>query len=329
MNIDQILDDFARLNVLVIGDLMIDQYQIGSVSRVSPEAPVPVLEWEGEENRLGGAANVASNIAAMGAAVILCGVLGKDKESQTFFDLMESNDLDSSLILQLDKRPTTIKSRIIADDQHLLRVDKEVRSDISDQEAQLLIDRVSNYLRTHQVDIMVFQDYNKGVLTNKVIKQLIRLGKKQRIPIAVDPKFNNFWEYQDVQLFKPNLKEIRDVLPVGLVNEPEGLSDAAIYICQKLNCDLLMITLSDKGLLMHDSNSTDVYPTDIRQVADVCGAGDAVIAISALSFTVGLNKNEIAMLANLAGGQIVEKVGVVTIDRHQLANEIKQKIAEV
>ena len=329
MDIDLILGKFSELKVLVVGDLMIDQYLMGTVARVSPEAPVPIVEWQRQENRLGGAANVASNLAALGAAVSLCGVVGKDEESELFFELLAANKLDASLVLQVDDRPTTIKSRIIANEQHLLRIDKEKSKSINERQGQILLDRIARYLLTHAVDTIVIQDYNKGVLTPLVIKGIIDAGHHHEIPIAVDPKFNNFWEYRAVQLFKPNFKEIKDVLPFAVSETKASLAEATQFIQNKLNCELLMVTLSDKGLLTRTENETSIHPTDIRQVADVCGAGDAVIAIAALSLAIGLSCEDMAVLANLAGGQIVERVGVVTIDRQQLAEEIKQSKTKV
>ncbi|MEO1263158.1 MAG: PfkB family carbohydrate kinase [Bacteroidota bacterium] len=329
MNIDNILRKFAQLNVLVVGDLMIDQYLLGVVNRVSPEAPVPIVEWKGAENRLGGAANVASNVVALGAKAVLCGVVGKDEESELFYNLLNSKNIDSSLVLQITSRQTTIKSRVIANDQHLLRIDKEERKPLEAEQAKTLIKRVIDYLRSNRADIIILQDYNKGVLTPSVIKELIQLGESFQVPIAVDPKYTNFWAYQNVQLFKPNLKEIKDVIPFEIFETEESLSAASSFIQNKLASEMLMVTLSDKGLLIHHEQQTRIYPTDVRQVADVCGAGDAVIAIGALGYAAGLEQREIAMLANLAGGQIVEKVGVVTIDKDQLAKEIRQKTAQL
>ena len=325
MNVNRIISGFSQLKVLVAGDLMIDRYLLGKVSRVSPEAPVPIVEWEAEENRLGGAANVALNVDALGAKAYLCGVVGQDHGSQCFFELMEHHQLDTSLVCQIKDRPTTVKTRVIAHDQHLLRLDREVKSDISVEEAGVVIQKVASLLATNKIDIVIIQDYNKGVLTKAVIKELLKLAKDNSIPVAVDPKFNNFWDYQQVQLFKPNLKEVRDILPFSVDITSESLAIAARFINEQLNTELLMITLSENGAFMSANGLSKIYPTSRRQVADVCGAGDAVIAVASLALAMGLNETQIALLANLAGGQVVEKVGVVPINLDQLKGEmIKQ-----
>ena len=325
MEIDQIFEKFSNMKVLIVGDLMVDRYLFGNITRVSPEAPVPVVAWRAEENRLGGAANVALNIEALGATPFLCGVVGQDKESESFFDLMQQFNLDSSLVVQIKDRPTTIKTRIIANDQHLLRLDREIADDISNEEAEGLIQIVENFLKTHEIDVLIFQDYNKGVLNTKVINGLLKLAESRRIPVAVDPKFRSFWEYKNVQLFKPNLKEVQDVLPFAITPTIEPLQQAANFIKKNLNNGLLLITLSENGVFISNQNNSVIYPTTKRQVADVCGAGDAVIAIASLALTIGLNDNEIAWLANMAGGQVVENVGVVAINLEQLKAEMKRE----
>ena len=323
MNIGQILHQFSQLKVLVVGDLMLDRYLLGKVTRVSPEAPVPIVEWKAEENRLGGAANVGLNVASLGAEVFLCGVIGDDNGGQQFIELMNQHGLDTSLILQTPKRPTTVKTRIMAHDQQLLRLDKETAEYLSGEGAEILLKKVNGFLKGQSIDICILQDYNKGVLSRKIISSILQLTKEKDILTAVDPKTKNFWAYKGVHLFKPNLKEVQDALPFPIQPLEDGLKKGAALIKEKLQNQLLLITLSENGVFVSSEDQKGIYPTAKRQVADVCGAGDAVVAIASLAMAIGLPEKEIAELANLAGGQVVEKVGVVPVDREQLRKEVR------
>lgn len=326
MNIEDILLKISKLEVLVVGDLMIDRYIKGKVERVSPEAPVPIVECIAEENRLGGAANVAKNIVQLGANVKLCGFLGHDEESILFKKLMDENNLDTSLVLNSTERPTTTKTRVLSNDQQLLRLDKEVKKDLSVSEREHLLSKLKTHFTENKIDICILQDYNKGVLSKEVINAILNLANKAHVPIAVDPKFNNFWEYRNVQLFKPNLKEILGALPFQIDLSLPSLVKGANYIKKELNVDFLLLTLSENGVFVSGSGINEVFPTDKRQVADVCGAGDAVIAIASMAMCIGLSTKEIAVLTNLVGGQVVEKVGVVTVDKEQLVKEVKNQL---
>lgn len=313
--------DFNRVNVLIVGDVMIDRYLRGNVTRISPEAPVPVVNLEGEDLRLGGAANVALNVRAMGATPILCSVVGDDEDGQVFRQLLPEYGMSNQSILQSKARRTTVKTRIMSGAQHLLRVDQEDTHDLTDSEVEQLLDSIQQVLDTQEIHVILFQDYNKGVLSPRVIREVILESIRRGIPSAVDPKFNNFWAYKQITLFKPNLKEIRAQSPQPVQTNLASLQAAATYIKAQLGNQHTLITLSEKGLFLETAGKGSIIPTEPRAVADVCGAGDTVISIVALGLGLRLDLQETALLANLAGGQVCEKVGVVPVDKEQLEME--------
>lgn len=324
-----LFDSFNHLNVLVVGDVMIDRYLSGGVSRISPEAPVPVVHLKSVENRLGGAANVALNLEALGATPYLCSIIGKDENAQAFLDLLPQNNLSTKGILQSEERTTTVKTRVIASNQHLLRVDREDTHDLSKKEEKLFLQSIRELIETKEIHVILFQDYNKGILSHAVIRAIILEAIKNDIPTAVDPKFKNFWAYKHVHLFKPNLKEIRAQLEEPLSVELKALQKASSLIKNKLGNQQTLITLSEKGLFMENgSGEAAIIGTQPRTIADVCGAGDTVISIAALCLALGVDSKETALLANLAGGQVCERVGVVPVNKQQLFEEY-QKLNQV
>lgn len=312
---------FTNLNILIVGDVMIDHYIWGKVNRVSPEAPVPVVDYQEETQRLGGAANVALNIKAMGAKPLLFSVIGKDHYGTTFLDLLRKHQISTQGILQSEERPTTIKSRVIAQQQHLLRIDREEKHPLSNTECADLFSTILETLDTMDIDVILFQDYNKGVLCLELIRKIILEALRRDIPTVVDPKAVNFWEYKRTTLFKPNLKEINQSLPYPIYANLESLQKATTHIQQKLGNQYTMITLSEKGIFSQQGKDGKILPTHPRQIADVCGAGDTVISLAALGLGIGLSIGDISILANLAGGQVCEKVGVVPVDQKQLMKE--------
>lgn len=319
-----IFDAFNKLNVLVVGDVMIDRYLSGKVERISPEAPVPVVALETSENRLGGAANVALNIKALGATPYLCSMIGKDRDAEVFLKLLPENGLSSKCILQSSDRPTTVKTRILAGSQQLLRVDEETTSDLNEQETKQLIDCVQSILEERTIHVILFQDYNKGVLTPKTIRAITLEAVKRDIPTTVDPKFHNFWEYKHVTLFKPNLKEIRSQMSTAVQPVLESLKNTAHFVRNKLGNQYTLITLSEKGLFIDNQGESLMIGTHPRQIADVSGAGDTVISVASLALAMGLDKESIAILSNMAGGQVCEKLGVVPVDKNQLQLEYER-----
>jgi D-glycero-beta-D-manno-heptose-7-phosphate kinase len=327
VNSQTIFDKFNDLNVLIIGDVMLDRYLTGKVDRVSPEAPVPVVRLQGSENRLGGAANVALNIKAMGATPFLCSVIGEDENARIFMDLLPNEGLNSDGIIHSPNRCTTVKTRVIAANQHLLRVDQEDTFELSVAENKKLFSNLLNILDNNDIHVILFQDYNKGVLSKDMIKQTLLESERREIPTVVDPKLHNFFEFGEVSLFKPNLKETKDALPFAVDSSTESLTKASNYLRSKMGHKHTMITLSEKGIFIDDALTQSILPTQARNIADVCGAGDTVISIAALGLALQLNLTDIAILANLAGGQVCEKVGVVPVHKTQLQEEYEYLLA--
>lgn len=313
--------DFSHLNILIIGDVMIDRYLSGQVQRISPEAPVPVLNFEKSENRLGGAANVALNIKAMAAHPYLCSVVGSDKNGHLLLEELAAEQINAEGIMSSKERITTVKTRILAQSQHLLRIDEEDTFDLKPTEEHLFLKKIKDLLNRKKIHLILFQDYNKGVLTPSLIKSVLQEARQRQILTVVDPKFNNFWAYQGVTLFKPNLKEVRDSLPFDVQTKLNDLKHAADFIRKKLNNTYTLITLSEKGLFINSATHSQIMPTFPRQIADVCGAGDTVVSVAALALASGRTMEEVARLANLAGGQVCEKLGVVPVNKMQLEKE--------
>ncbi|MFT4762570.1 MAG: rfaE bifunctional protein kinase chain/domain [Paraglaciecola sp.] len=317
-----IFKKFNDLRVLVIGDVMIDRYLTGKVERISPEAPVPIVNLLDAENRLGGAANVALNLKALGATPILCSVIGKDEEGAIFLRILQENELVADGIFQSEERRTTVKSRVIAGNQHLLRMDSEDSHDLSAKEAAKLWDGLQDLFKSQKIDVLLLQDYNKGVLTKSVIHIAMVMATQHNIPTIVDPKFSNFWSYQNVTLFKPNLKEVEAALQRKVMPDLENLKQASLEMRQKLKNKYSLITLSEKGVFVDDGEEAVIIPTHPRSIADVCGAGDTVVSVAALGLALGIDIQLIAKMANLAGGQVCEKIGVVTVDKVVLEMEM-------
>jgi len=311
---------FKDKKVLIIGDVMVDRYLSGAVNRMSPEAPVPIVDFGTEDNRLGGAANVALNVAALGARPLLLSVVGKDEEGSLFKQLLKENKLTKKGIISVASRPTTLKTRIMAANQHLLRIDRETKKEIAKSIENRLLKKARKLLAEENISVVLFQDYNKGVLTEKVIKAISKIARKANIPTVVDPKFDHFFAYKKVHLFKPNLKEVRQIVPFPVTINLKSLTAAAKFLEQKLDHSITMITLSEHGIFIKQNQLTQIIPTAPRTIADVCGAGDAVISVAALGVAAGLSVPLIAKISNYAGGKVCEKVGVVPVTIRDLMN---------
>jgi rfaE bifunctional protein kinase chain/domain len=324
--LDRVFDEFPKKRILVIGDVMIDSYLRGKVNRVSPEAPVPIVSLEKEEERLGGAANVALNLVALGAKPIVCSVVGNDPQSKTLQMLLkEAKVSDNGLVLS-DLRQTTVKTRIIGNNQQLLRIDYEHVAPISSDEEIQLIEKVKSLLN-QGIDAIIFEDYNKGVLTPEVITKVIEMAQLHHIPTAVDPKKDNFLEYRNVTLFKPNLKELRDGLNYSFDFDPtdkRAFEEAVTELETRLNNAISFVTLSEYGVYIREGNQQHYAEAHPRTIADVSGAGDTVIAVATLCLVAGLSVAKIAELANIAGGLVCETSGVVPVNKEQLFKEVKR-----
>lgn len=324
LDLDKIFKGFSSQKVLIIGDVMIDSYVWGRAGRISPEAPVPVISGIQKENRPGGAANVALNIKAMGAAPILCSVIGDDEKGREFLDLLKAQNLPDIGFIIEKGRETTRKTRIISDKQQLLRVDEETCEYINSDSERELIEFSRQLINNKSINSIIFQDYDKGVITPSLIKKLIDLANKKNIPVLVDPKKRNFMSYKDSSLFKPNFKELNEGLKAELSpNDLPGIITAMEKFRLIKKHKFMMLTLSEKGIIINQDGDYYHIPAEVRDVADVSGAGDTVISIAGLCFGLGLSALETAALSNLAGGQVCEKVGVVSVIKDQLLNEAK------
>ena len=317
-----IFKKFTKLNVVIVGDVMIDRYLHGKVSRISPEAPVPVVELQRTEDRLGGAANVALNIKALGATPYLFSAIGSDTEGSSFLTLMADNNLSTRGLLQIDGRPTTVKTRIMAGTQQMLRIDSEVTTDLADEHREAFISCLRTFLDEKEIHVIIFQDYNKGVLSYHAINQVMLEAHQRNIPTTVDPKRKNFLAYKGATLFKPNLKEIRDAVDFEVKPELNSLDNATGFLSTRLGNHLTMITLSEKGLYLGSTTEGgQIYPTQPRHISDVSGAGDTVISVASLCLAANTDNRTLAVLSNLAGSQVCEVAGVVPVNREQLEAE--------
>jgi len=324
MNFDEIFSGFEKLKVAIIGDVMLDAYTIGKVNRISPEAPVPVVFLEKEEQRIGGAGNVALNLRALGAETFLCSVIGVDKAANTLLGLLEESSINQEAMIQLDSRKTTIKTRVIANHQHLLRIDQEDTHSI-DETTEILLIEAAKKIIDKGIDALIFEDYNKGVLTPKVIQELTTYANGKGVFITVDPKKDNFLSYKNVSLFKPNLKELKEGLnlEIDLNKDSNALSQASAMLQKELNNALTFITLSERGVYITDGETPHHIEAHVRDIADVSGAGDTVIAVATLCLASKLSPLLIAEISNIAGGLVCEHSGVVRIDKEQLLFEVK------
>jgi len=328
INYAKTFESFKKLNILVVGDVMIDSYLFGKVERISPEAPVPVVSVESRENRLGGAANVALNIRAMGANPILCSVIGNDTRGEEFINLLNDTVIHTYGLYRSEERVTTTKYRIIGNNTQMLRVDEEVTHPLSQNESDAFSQLVLNILETEQIHCVIFQDYDKGVLTPNIIKAITTKANELNIPTTVDPKKRNFNAYKNVTLFKPNLKELREGLKLDVdFSKIENLENAVSQLQEKQNLRMVLATLSEQGVFisyqtMENGRKSELIPAFKRSIADVSGAGDTVISVASLCLAMNLPVIDVARISNLAGGLVCEYVGVVPVDPAKLLNEL-------
>ena len=322
LDLREIFESFNRLKVLILGDVMIDSYMWGKVDRISPEAPIPIVACNKKENRLGGAANVALNIQALGATPILCSVIGNKEYGQQFYDLMKKQNFFSEGILFDEDRVTTMKTRIISNNQHLLRVDEENDNPLSEKMETQLVNKVKQIISKENIDIVVIQDYDKGVVTPTVLDNIIKSCNELKIPVLADPKKRNFLNYKDITLFKPNFKEFTEGLKTDInIKDSKSLFEESKKFQSRSNIKYVLITLSSLGIFICDNNTYKTIPAQVRDVADVSGAGDTVLSSAAVCLAAGMPAEDIAIVSNIAGGQVCEKVGVVPVDKDQLLKE--------
>jgi len=326
-NYKKLFQSFTGLRVMIIGDVMVDSYLWGKVERISPEAPIPIVALKKREHRMGGAANVARNIMSMGARPILCSVIGTDDKGDIFLDLLKKEKIKDYGIIRSKRRITTTKFRIFGNTHQMLRVDEEVDNDLVDSEYLTMIRVIDRILESEQVDCIIFQDYDKGVITARLIQEVVQRAQKRSIPVTVDPKKKNFISYQGVTLFKPNLKELKEGLKLEHdLHNREEVIEAAQLLREKLNCEYVLSTLSEQGVIISlkdRAGQKDIFvPAHLRSISDVSGAGDTVISVASLCLARKRTPYEIAFISNIAGGLVCEEVGVVPINRDKLLKEV-------
>ena len=325
VDFDTLFNGFKDCKIGVIGDIMLDIYWWGHVDRISPEAPVPIVALDKKEYRVGGASNVALNLASLGVDVSVLSVMGTDENGAILKDLLYKNNIHTEWLVEQDSRITTSKTRIMSRNQQMMRLDSEVTTDLGEKDTKALLKKVEQYLAEQKPGVIIFEDYNKGVLTEQVIKEVIALCKKHSVITAVDPKRKNFFSYKGVDIFKPNLKEVKDGLNLLIdeINLPT-LSNIHEQLKLQLQHSISLITLSDKGIFYQQNNSCRILPSHLRNIADVSGAGDTVIAVASLIYKTTGNLELMAEIANIAGGLVCEEVGTVAINKEQLLHECRQ-----
>ena len=328
VDFDKLFADISKMKVAVIGDVMLDTYWWGNVERISPEAPVPVVAVSKREQRIGGAGNVALNVQALGAYVAVLTILGDDEDGVQLKHLFQEKNIDTRFILESKKRITTNKIRIISRNQQMMRLDAEITNDIDETDEEKLQNQIEKFITTQKPDVVILEDYNKGILTKNIITNTIAFCKKNNVTTAVDPKRKNFFSYRKASLFKPNLNEA--ITSLNLLPEEisaELLGDIHAQLKEKLDHDISLITLSEKGIFYQENEVKNVIPSHRRSIADVSGAGDTVIAVASLIYAATKNIKLTAEIANIAGGIVCEEVGTVAINKEKLFQECKRLIS--
>lgn len=321
-NFQALFKTISQLKVAIIGDVMLDTYIWGNVERISPEAPVPIVSLDSKEQRLGGAGNVALNVHSLGATPYLLSVIGDDDDGAILANLFEEKNIPNTYLLKSKTRITTNKTRVISRNQQILRLDSEIINDLNKEDEERLIETFEEFVRVHKPDVVILQDYNKGVLTEAVIKCVISICRKEGIITAVDPKRKNFFEFKGVDLFKPNLKEVKDALNMFM-------GDVKLSVLEMMHAEMQnilhhkvsLITLSEKGVFYQNSSQAMIIPSHLRNISDVSGAGDTVIAVAALVYAASKSVHLMAEVSNIAGGLVCEEVGTVGINKEKLLHE--------
>jgi rfaE bifunctional protein kinase chain/domain len=315
-----LLEDFRGKRIAVVGDLMLDRYFWGSVARISPEAPVPVVEIESESMRLGGAANVANNVKSLGADPILIGVIGNDNTGTLLHDLIVENAFTPIGLIVADDRPTTVKTRVIAHGQHVVRFDRETKTEISDTLQRKILDIVRQ--NVHSLDAIIIEDYNKGVVVKSLINELVDMAEKDKKIITADPKFDNFFEYRGATVFKPNSKELEAAMGAKLIDN-DAVEEVGKALMKRVKARNILLTRGEKGMTLFEETGTITHiPAKTRKVADVSGAGDTVISTITVALASGATVREATSLANYAGGVVCGEVGIVPIERDALVSAV-------
>ncbi len=319
---NKLFQSFLSLKVGVIGDVMLDTYMWGSVDRISPEAPVPVVSLHEKEYRVGGAGNVALNCKTLGAQVFMLTAMGNDADAIHLEELFNSSGINTSWLVKTNNRITTSKTRIISRNQQMMRLDNEVTHDLNPSDENAMVEKVEAFIAAEKPDILIFEDYNKGVLTESLISKVTKLCLAAGVLTAVDPKRKNFFSYKNVNIFKPNLKEVKEGLNIiADCSNEEALVKVHNELSGILSHQISFITLSEKGVFYQQNNLHKIIPSHFRNISDVSGAGDTVIAAASLVYASTKNIQLMAEVANIAGGLVCEEVGTVAIDKEKLLKE--------
>ncbi|MCZ2102522.1 MAG: PfkB family carbohydrate kinase [Chitinophagales bacterium] len=311
------LPDFSDMHILIVGDIMVDRYISGEVKRISPEAPVPVVEQRHFENRAGGAANVALNVLELGAKATLLSITGSDEGRAIISEVLDLGERLTLEFVTCKDRKTTVKTRVMAGYQHLIRVDNEDKHDISSEQERIILDKFKGLIDSGQIDGVILQDYNKGMLTKTGIEAIMDYCSLKQIPTFVDPKEKNFFAYRGCTIFKPNKKEV--TRSTGIFSDLDAMDG---YLRERLSHNITLITLGQDGLYVNDGSQGATYATAPRIIADVCGAGDSVISVVSLCYLKGMDMSSLANVANIAGGQVCESPGVVPVNYEKLRQEL-------
>lgn len=325
-SIEEVFESFKSKTVLVIGDVMIDSYVFGGTQKISSEAPVPIISVDKREKRLGGAANVALNIQALGATPILCSVVGDDPDGETFERLLEYQGMPNKGIIRSQNRITTNKLRILSGSQQLLRIDSEDTHPLVDLDKKSLLNHIVNLSR--ECDLIIFEDYDQGTVHADIISETIKVARDRNIPIAVDPKRQNFLSYEGVTLFKPRLTELESKNDKNLdFRLPSNLKKAVDKLNKEIKAENYIISLDEGDIFYQSKESEGVYPTRLKGVSDMSGVGNAIISISGLGLAAGLKLEAIAELANISASIVARYPGVAPIEKPDLLKEaLKSKI---
>lgn len=325
IELEKLFAAFKNIRVGIVGDVMLDTYMWGKVDRISPEAPVPIVAIEKKEQRIGGAGNVALNIRSLGAKATLLTVTGSDEEGQILQKMFKEQDIITTYALQSQSRVTTNKIRIISRNQQMMRMDQEITNPLNTEDENRLYSSIQQYILQEEPEVIILEDYNKGVLTESLIQKTIELCHQHGVLVAVDPKRKHFFAYKKVDIFKPNLKEALEGLNIisGEVNETL-LHNIHTALSERLEHQISLITLSEKGVFYHQHNTGAIIPSHLRNIADVSGAGDTVIAVASLVYAVTKEVSLMAEIANIAGGLVCEEVGTAAINKDKLLMECKR-----
>ena len=321
-DIQRLFEQFKDIKVGVVGDVMLDTYMWGAVDRVSPEAPVPIVSLQSKEERIGGAGNVALNLQSLGARAFVLSVTGEDNEGMRLHKLFRDQHINTNYSISSPGRITTNKTRIISRNQQMMRLDAEMTANLTLQEEERLIESFELFVQQERPQVVILEDYNKGVLTEAVIRCVISICKEHGVLTSVDPKRKNFFEYKGVDIFKPNLKEVKEALNMLFTDaDPVLLQSIHSELEHILHHHISFITLSEKGVFYQQGQETSLIASHLRNIADVSGAGDTVIAVASLVYAATKNVRLMAEIANIAGGLVCEVVGTAAIDRERLLQE--------